>query len=95
MNPSRLKMLHQKAAADQPPTFHWAKAKMNGKMLRVNGQHSSIVLGRIEWRLPEGLQVHIDENVVDGPNGLALLSGSSMIASRAVPRRISPGRTRT
>ena len=46
---------------------------MDGKMLRVNGQHSSIMLAELNGGFPEGLLVHIDEYVVDGQNGLALL----------------------
>lgn len=72
-NPARLKMLQQKATAGQLLTFHWAKARMDGKMLRVNGQHSSIMLAELNGDFPSGLSVHVDEYVVDGPQGLALL----------------------
>lgn len=73
LNPGRLKMLRDKAAAGLLITFHWAKAKMGGKYLRVNGQHSSNVLAEMNGDFPTGLMVHLDEYEVDGPQGLANL----------------------
>lgn len=73
LNQARLKMLQTKAEADQLLTFHWAKARMEGKVLRVNGQHSAVMLAGLNGKFPVGLQAHIDEYVVDGHGGLALL----------------------
>lgn len=73
LNPSRLKMLRKKAEEGVLITFHWAKAKMGGQWLRVNGQHSSNVLAEMNGEFPAGLKVHIDEYEVDGAAGLALL----------------------
>jgi hypothetical protein len=73
LNPSRLKMLRQKAEAGLLITFHWAKAKMGGTWLRVNGQHSANVLADLNGEFPKGLKVHLDEYEVDSPQGLALL----------------------
>lgn len=73
LNPSRIKMLRAKAENGLLITFHWAKARMGGKWLRVNGQHSANVLCDLNGEFPAGLKVHIDEYEVDGPVGLASL----------------------
>ena len=72
LDPRRVRMLRERAEGDLLVTFHWAKAKLNGKWLRMNGQHSSIMLGELE-KFPEGLMAHVDAYQVDGPEGLALL----------------------
>lgn len=73
LNPSRLKHLREKADAGQLVSFHWARAKMGNKLLRVNGQHSSNMLCDLNGSFPDGLFVHLDEYEVDGPAGLGLL----------------------
>lgn len=73
INPARLKMLREKAEAGLLVTFHWAKAKLGGKWLRVNGQHSSNMLCDLNGNFPANLKVHLDEYEVDGPQGLAAL----------------------
>lgn len=73
LNPSRLKMLRDKAENGLLITFHWAKARMGGKWLRVNGQHSATMLAELNGAFPDGLRVHLDEYEVDGPKGLAAL----------------------
>lgn len=73
LNPSRLKMLREKAEKGLLITFHWATAKMGGKTLRVNGQHSATMLTELNGEFPQNLKVHIDEYEVDGPQGLASL----------------------
>jgi len=70
--PARLRMLREKAEAGMLVTFHWAKAKLNGKWLRMNGQHSSTVLCELD-PFPEGLKAHVDSYRVDSMEGLALL----------------------
>jgi hypothetical protein len=72
LDPGRLRMLREKAEAGLLVTFHWAKAKLNGKWLRTNGQHSSAMLCELE-EFPEGLKAHVDAYQVDSPEGLALL----------------------
>jgi hypothetical protein len=73
LDPARLKHLKGKAEGGHLVTFHWATAKMGGRVLRVNGQHSSNMLCELADPFPEGLQVHLDHYEVDGPDGLALL----------------------
>ena len=73
INPARIRMLQEKAEAGLLVTFHWASAKMGGKTLRMNGQHSSAVLSGLNGEFPQGLFVHVDEYAVDGPGGLAEL----------------------
>lgn len=72
LDPRRLRMLADRAEEGTLVTFHWAKAKLNGKWLRMNGQHSSLFLSGLE-PLPDGLRAHVDAYKVDGPEGLALL----------------------
>lgn len=73
LNPSRMKHLQEKAAAQQLITFHWAKARLNDRWLRVNGQHSSQMLVDMTEGFPTGLKVHLDEYEVSDSQGLALL----------------------
>jgi len=72
LDPRRLRHLEQKAEANLLVTFHWSKAKLKKDWLRMNGQHSSHMLCELP-EFPDGLQVHLDEYHVDGPDGLALL----------------------
>jgi hypothetical protein len=69
----RLNMLREKAKAKQLITFHWAKALLDGRWVRVNGQHSSEVLTGLDGDFPIGLKAHIDEYEVSDLQGLALL----------------------
>lgn len=73
LNPGRLKNLRLKAEHGLLVPFNWATAEMNGRTLRMNGQHSSNMLCELTENFPEGLIVHMDEYVVDGPDGLAVL----------------------
>lgn len=73
LNPQRVKHLRQKAEAGHLVTFNWATADINGRTVRMNGQHSSNVLSEMRENFPEGLYVHLDEYEVDSPEGLALL----------------------
>jgi hypothetical protein len=73
LNPSRLKHLREKAAAKQLVTFHWAKALIDNRWVRVNGQHSSQMLVELNDEFPTGLRVHLDEYEVSGLHGLAML----------------------
>lgn len=73
LNPARVKHLSEKAQAGHLVNFNWASAKMGGKVLRMNGQHSSNMLCGLNGAFPAGLFVHLDEYEVNGPEGLALL----------------------
>lgn len=73
LNPSRLRMLREKAENGLLINFHWATANVNGKVMRVNGQHSSTMLADLNGEFPQGLKVHLDEYEVDGLNGLTSL----------------------
>jgi len=73
LNPSRLRHLRQKAEDGRLISFHWASAVMNGKRLRMNGQHSSTMLCELNGDFPKGLRAHIDEYEASDPNGLAML----------------------
>lgn len=73
LNASRLTYLKQRADAGQLINFNWAVARMDGRVMRVNGQHSSTMLAEANGSFPDGLFVHLDEYEVDGPEGLALL----------------------
>jgi len=73
LNATRLKHLRRKADEGLLVSFHWAKAKMNGHWLRVNGQHSATMLCEMNGDFPSHLQVHIDEYTVEGNDGLTQL----------------------
>jgi hypothetical protein len=73
LNPSRLAHLRAKADAGQLITFQWSTAKIGGKTVRMNGQHSSNMLCELNGTFPSGLKVHLDEYQVDTPDGLAIL----------------------
>jgi hypothetical protein len=73
LSPSRLAHLRAKADANLLTTFHWSTAKIGGKTVRMNGQHSSNMLCDLNGSFPTGLKVHWDEYQVDAPDGLAVL----------------------
>jgi hypothetical protein len=73
LNPSRLAHLRQKADAGQLITFGWSTAKIGGKTVRMNGQHSSNMLCELNGTFPSGLKVHLDEYQVNTPDDLAIL----------------------
>jgi hypothetical protein len=73
LDPNRTKHLRQKAEAGQLVTFHWSKAKLGSRILRMNGQHSSNMLAGLNGQFPEGLRVHIDTYSVESESDLAQL----------------------
>lgn len=73
LDPKRVKHLKEKAEAGVLVTFNWARARLNGEWLRMNGQHSSAMLANLNGEFPNNLIVHLDEYEVDSPEGLALL----------------------
>lgn len=69
-----LAFLSEKATTGLLVTFYWAIAIFNGQRFRVNGQHSSTMLTKLDDEtFPVGLYVHIDEYEVDDVEGLVLL----------------------
>jgi hypothetical protein len=73
LNPRRINHLREKANAGQLITFAWSVAKLDDKLVRMNGQHSSNMLCELNGQFPKGLKVHYDEYEVDGPEALATL----------------------
>lgn len=70
--PRRLKHLQSKAKKRLLITFHWATVELDGRVLRINGQHSSKMLTALE-PFPEGLFAHIDHYVVGSEADMAQL----------------------
>lgn len=70
-NELRIKQLKDKAKAGKLITFHWATAKYGGKVLRINGQHSSNMLCELDGGFPSGLKVHLDTYEVDKDEDMA------------------------
>lgn len=73
LDPARLRHLREKASAGQLINFYWATAKLGNEVMRMNGQHSSVMLAELNGAFPEGLRVHLDHYEVDDKNGLAVL----------------------
>src|SRR5262245_23652237 len=73
LDPTRVKMLREKAEHGHLITFNWATAKFGDREYRMNGQHSSTVLCELNGTFPQGLKVHLDSYEVDNKAGLALL----------------------
>lgn len=75
LDKSRVKYLKEKAEAQpsQLVTFNWARAQADGKLVRMNGQHSATMLSELNGAFPEGLHVHLDTYKVDTPEELAVL----------------------
>ena len=73
LDQSRIKHLREKAEAGQLVTFNWSAAKLGGRTLRMNGQHSSNMLCGLNGSFPANLKVHLDSYEVDSPEALAIL----------------------
>jgi hypothetical protein len=73
LDPSRLKYLKQRAEAGQLVTFQWACARLSGRTIRMNGQHSSTMLKELNGSFPKGLMVHLDTYDADDMADLAVL----------------------
>lgn len=74
LDPNRVKYLKERAEAHALVPFQWAKARINGDWLRMNGQHSSAMLCALDDDLfPKDLFVHLDEYRVDDEDGLTKL----------------------
>lgn len=73
IDPKRVKHLREKALAGQLVTFQWSTAELEGRKLRMNGQHSSRMLTELDGAFPSGLKVHLDEYRVPDKDALAML----------------------
>jgi hypothetical protein len=54
-------------------SFQWATAKLDSKVYRVNGQHFSTMLARLNGNFRHNCVVHLDEFEVDSKDGLVNL----------------------
>jgi hypothetical protein len=72
-DPTRARMLREKAEAGQFINCNWAIAKLGDIEYRMNGQHSSSVATEVDEQLLQGRNVHIDTYKVDDTDALALL----------------------
>ena len=73
---TRVKHLREKIDAGLAVTFHWVRAKClwdGGKLIRVNGQHSSTMLSELDGMMPTGLQVLQETYECKTGDALALL----------------------
>lgn len=73
LDPARVKMLKERAAAGQLTSFNWAIAKFGDQLFRMNGQHSATMLGDLNGGFPKDNFVHLDEYEVRSKDGLAVL----------------------
>jgi hypothetical protein len=73
LNEKRVERLSEKITTGRAIPFQWASAVLNGKEIRVNGQHSSEALVRMNGEMPADLQVHRDVYEVDTNEGLVHL----------------------
>ncbi|TFH49689.1 MAG: hypothetical protein E4H01_03735 [Lysobacterales bacterium] len=73
LDPKRITHLRKKAEEGLLVTFHWSIAEVEGKEVRMNGQHSSAMLTELNGDFPGNLFVHLDRYNVKNEKGLALL----------------------
>jgi hypothetical protein len=74
LDPKRIKHLKAKADNGLLVPFHWARATTpDGRLVRMNGQHSSTMLCELNGHFPTGLFVTIEDYEVFGSDGLGWL----------------------
>lgn len=73
LRPARKAELHSKLESGRFFSPRWATATHDGKLCRVNGQHSSTVLAEANGHFPHGLDVIVDRFTCDTPEDLAEL----------------------
>jgi hypothetical protein len=66
----RVDYLYKQFVQGRAKRFDWAYAVLDGEKLRMNGQHSSHALCRLDGAFPEGLVACIDEYHVASMEGL-------------------------
>ena len=70
----RVKHLREKIDAGLGVTFHWVTAELEGKTLRGNGHHSSVMLSEYEPKdFPQGLKVFREHYTCETPDDFAVL----------------------
>jgi hypothetical protein len=67
LDEGRVDYLATRLAEGNAIPFIWSYVTYDGKDYRMNGQHSSIMLDKLNGNLPEGLIAHIDQYEVDTP----------------------------
>lgn len=60
LEPKRVDYLDERRTLNRLVPFNWSIVKWNGTEYRMNGQHSSCMLARLDGNLPEGLFAHLD-----------------------------------
>lgn len=76
LDKTRVKYLNDKVIDGLAVSFRWATAKLNGKTIRINGQHSSIMLEQMLstlGQMPPGLKVLREHFEVRDLDSVALL----------------------
>jgi hypothetical protein len=71
LSQARVKYLQEQAGAGKLVNFNWASAELDGRTLRMNGNHSSTMLCELNGAFPRDLYVHRDHYAVDSVDGLA------------------------
>lgn len=71
LNKGRVAHLVKKGEDGKLVTFHWSVAKYAGRIVRMNGQHSSAALCALNGKFPSGLKVHLDTYDVERKEDLA------------------------
>lgn len=61
LDDSRVDYLGLRVAEGNAIPFIWAYVTFNGKDFRMNGQHSSTLLSRLNGDMPKGLIAHVDQ----------------------------------
>ena len=67
LDDGRVDYLATRLAEGNAIPFIWSYVTHNGVDYRMNGQHSSVMLEKLNGNLPEGLIAHIDQYEVDTP----------------------------
>jgi hypothetical protein len=60
LNKARVKHLKEKFENGKLVTCHWSRAKFDGRLIRMNGQHSSTALCELNGSFPAGGKAHMD-----------------------------------
>jgi hypothetical protein len=73
LDDSRVDYIGLKVTEGSATPFLWAFTKLDGQEYRVNGQHSSAALAKMNGNLPDNLIAHIDEYEVNDEHDLVHL----------------------
>ena len=94
LHPPRVKYLREKLVNGLFVCPTWATARFQGRVVRMNGRHSSTALCEANGEFPKGLSVHLDTYSAESPRGWLGCSVSSTQDSRVVRHWTSAVRTR-